>query len=198
MEHLKKHITLTDTVNNSKVDVVCEGNTLVNLMPNIDYSSPNANDGTQLNYFSKVFPLIQNNKTYTIIFNNYCFTEFYLSSLGLNWINIVNKNIFTFTISANDSTFDNSSPRNLMLKTTRELTSNELMNLNFILLEGDYTNKPIPSYFEGMKSVGECEDNKIEIISKNKNLVVNSNTVYTFENYDDTSRKSTKAIINFK
>lgn len=41
---------------------------------------------------------------------------------------------------------------------------------NVLLLEGDYTNKPIPNYFEGMKSVGESEGNKIEILSRNKNL----------------------------
>ena len=42
---------------------------------------------------------------------------------------------------------------------------------NLILLEGDYTNKPIPTeYIEGMKSVAECEDNKIEILSNNQNL----------------------------
>ena len=43
---------------------------------------------------------------------------------------------------------------------------------NFLVLEGDWTNKPIPQYFEGMKSVGEKEDgnHKIEILSRNKNL----------------------------
>ena len=41
-----------------------------------------------------------------------------------------------------------------------------------ILIEGDYTNKPIPQYFEGMKSVGQDDVNghKIEILSRNKNL----------------------------
>ena len=39
-----------------------------------------------------------------------------------------------------------------------------------MLLEGDWSNKEIPNYFEGMKSVGELEDNKIEISSQNKNL----------------------------
>lgn len=41
-----------------------------------------------------------------------------------------------------------------------------------MILEGDYTNKPIPQYFEGMKSVGQDDVNghKIEILSRNKNL----------------------------
>lgn len=42
---------------------------------------------------------------------------------------------------------------------------------DLILLEGDWTNKPIPQYFQGLKSVGEKEDgnHKIEILSKNRN-----------------------------
>lgn len=42
---------------------------------------------------------------------------------------------------------------------------------DIIVLEGDYTNKEIPPYFEGIKSVGEAEGNKISILTKGKNLV---------------------------
>ena len=43
---------------------------------------------------------------------------------------------------------------------------------NIVILEGDWTNKPIPQYFQGLKSVGQKEDgdHKISISSKNKNL----------------------------
>lgn len=40
---------------------------------------------------------------------------------------------------------------------------------NVMILEGDWTNKPIPSYFEGIKSFGQQED-KISILSSGKNL----------------------------
>ncbi|MDM0517647.1 hypothetical protein QTH30_02430 [Clostridium perfringens] len=40
---------------------------------------------------------------------------------------------------------------------------------NIIVLEGDWTNKPIPQYFEGIKSFGQQED-KISILSSGKNL----------------------------
>lgn len=40
---------------------------------------------------------------------------------------------------------------------------------DYILLEGDYTNKPIPSYFEGIRSVGE-ELNNLEVLSVGKNM----------------------------
>ncbi|NFL35539.1 hypothetical protein FDB64_10735 [Clostridium botulinum] len=39
-----------------------------------------------------------------------------------------------------------------------------------MILEGDYTNKEIPQYFEGIKSVGESEGNKISILTCGKNL----------------------------
>ncbi|BFK81498.1 hypothetical protein I3900191A7_16430 [Clostridium baratii] len=39
-----------------------------------------------------------------------------------------------------------------------------------MLLEGDWTNKQIPPYFEGIKSVGELEENKISISSYGKNI----------------------------
>ncbi|NFO56406.1 hypothetical protein FDB39_05835 [Clostridium botulinum] len=39
-----------------------------------------------------------------------------------------------------------------------------------MILEGDWTNKEIPSFFEGIKSVGEAEGNKISILSHGKNL----------------------------
>ncbi|NFH85079.1 hypothetical protein FDA28_17185, partial [Clostridium botulinum] len=46
-----------------------------------------------------------------------------------------------------------------------------------MILEGDWTNKEIPQYFEGIKSVGEAEGNKISILTKGKNLFdINSRT----------------------
>ena len=39
---------------------------------------------------------------------------------------------------------------------------------DIMILEGDWTNKPLPSYFEGLKSVGENEENKISILSFEK------------------------------
>lgn len=50
-----------------------------------------------------------------------------------------------------------------------QTTSGEL-EFKVMLLEGDWTNYPIPNYFEGMKSVGEVEGNKIEVLSRGKNL----------------------------
>ena len=46
---------------------------------------------------------------------------------------------------------------------------------NVMILEGDWTNKPIPSYFESIKSFGQQED-KISTLSRNKNLFKDYNT----------------------
>lgn len=53
-------------------------------------------------------------------------------------------------------------------------TITSLEESKFIVLEGDWTNKDIPSYFEGIKSFGEAEQEgdkyKISILSHNKNF----------------------------
>ncbi len=49
----------------------------------------------------------------------------------------------------------------------RVVASDGLQHKN-MLLEGDYTNKYIPPYFGGIKSVGETEENKVNICSNDK------------------------------
>ncbi|WP_080442647.1 hypothetical protein, partial [Clostridium botulinum] len=44
------------------------------------------------------------------------------------------------------------------------------LNTSLMILEGDWTNKEIPQYFEGIKSVGEAEGNKISILTCGGNL----------------------------
>ena len=51
-------------------------------------------------------------------------------------------------------------------------TEGETITFSLMILEGDWTNKPIPQYFKGLKSVGEKEDgnHKISISSVGKNV----------------------------
>ncbi|NFN17826.1 hypothetical protein FDB52_17130 [Clostridium botulinum] len=81
-----------------------------------------------------------------------------------NGFGIENKNLITkFTTGSEETIFgsigmhDNNS-------------NNSHATYSGMLLEGDWTNKEIPSYFEGIKSVGEAEDNKISILTTSKNL----------------------------
>lgn len=79
-------------------------------------------------------------------------------------------------------------------ETLRLLPRNGINNIysiskNILILEGDWTNKEIPSYFEGLKSFGEAEKvedkYKISILSNSKNLFnveeskkISSNTIF--------------------
>ena len=87
------------------------------------------------------------------------------SSIDLNGIGTYTKKVTT--LSDFDST--NFCFRGYILP---QATSGEL-EFKVMLLEGDWTNKPLPQYFEGMKSVGQDDVNghKIEILSQNKNLL---------------------------
>ena len=162
-------VTTSEGVDNGKVDVYCEGNTLVNIFPtNIDLTNPNSNVAESLNYFSRIFPLLQNGKTYTAMFINSPTTiyQVYISACGIPWTNITN-NKAVFTV--NYESFDSSAPRNLQFMSTGITPIDELTNFKIIILEGDWTDREIPPYFEGMKSVGQDDENghKIEILSTN-------------------------------
>lgn len=54
---------------------------------------------------------------------------------------------------------------------------------SFIVLEGDWTNKEVPSQIDGIESVGEKENNKISILSHNKNLFDESQLDFDGEYY---------------
>lgn len=61
-------------------------------------------------------------------------------------------------------------------ETLRILPRNGINNIysiskNILILEGDWTNKDVPSYFEGIESFGEQEGNKISILSYTGNLL---------------------------
>lgn len=61
------------------------------------------------------------------------------------------------------------------------------LRYSMLILEGDWTNKPIPQYFEGIKSFGQQED-KISILSHGKNLLnINNFTDDKFLSYNDGS-----------
>ncbi|HII4449562.1 TPA: BppU family phage baseplate upper protein [Clostridium perfringens] len=56
------------------------------------------------------------------------------------------------------------------------------LKLKIMILEGDWTNKPIPEYFEGIKSFGQ-QEGKISILSNGKNFVKNLNDYIEEGNY---------------
>lgn len=68
------------------------------------------------------------------------------------------------------------------------------MSKEIIVLEGNWTNKQLPSYFEGLKSVGENEENKISILSQNKNLF----NYEEYYKYFPSTKTSDKTILSHK
>lgn len=66
------------------------------------------------------------------------------------------------------STVSNES--NMKLAFFNQGTATGKIDFDLMVLEGDYKNKEIPHYFEGIKSVGEAEENKISILSSTSNL----------------------------
>ena len=74
----------------------------------------------------------------------------------------------------------------------KENTIGEIEIENIIILEGDWTNKPVPQYFQGLKSVGEKEDgnHKISISSVGKNLL-DPSTIAPHPNYGNSFYQAT-------
>lgn len=158
-------------VENSFTDVELSGNSLVNLCPPIKSGmiSFNTNsEGINTSGYYKGFKMsnlnIKIGQTYTsILLGTNNIRAHLWNNIGIQINGTFGKFIATEMVSDSYLHFY---PEDGNLK------ESDLTNLKVILLEGDWTNKPIPQYFEGMKSVGEKEDgnHKISISSVGKNL----------------------------
>lgn len=161
-------VTTTEGVDNGLVDVMCEGNTLVNLTST---DSVTLNMKTVSKYITLLHDLSAG--TYTAIFNlstntldgkvkvackYYDDETYYPGGVDVGKTGLI-KYKFTPTSTVNAVRFY-----------TDTSTSGEAIIENLIILKGDWTNKEMPTeYFEGMKSVGQDDVNghKVEIVSTN-------------------------------
>lgn len=184
------NVTLTEGVDNGLVDVMCEGNTLVNLNKRFNSTQTSSWDATNSDYVVSVeghtvaggvlwyYTYLKPSTTYTMVVNILECANMKTISLDshysyppTNTITLKKEvGVQKIVFSTKDS-FEQVGT-SIKIATYGKDTTNKLkISKHMLLLEGDWTNKEIPQYFEGMKSVGECEDNKIEILSQNKNLV---------------------------
>ena len=181
-------VTTTEGVDNGLVDVMCEGNTLVNILKTsgnwFDEETilkTDSNTAVALSHYQKNIDikLLKSNTLYTVIpYVDYSIVTKGEVYIQLNTeINNVQNGIFRiYETSFNKPTLITTS--NLTNLNSRSLFIGGLKceykfrSVKILILEGDWTNKEIPPYFEGMKSVGQDDENghKIEILSKNKNL----------------------------
>lgn len=196
-------VTTTEGVDNGLVDVICEGNTLVNLA-NIKNIYENTNltsyyaDGTICET-----SLLKLNTAYTLIIekefldgHNMNYKDF---ELGLgDSINVTDAhptmNNGSYSMGYNTDKYetkivtvsfaDFKGYKYLTIRPCRRSSApveGEVgkYKVKIVFLEGDWTNKEIPPYFEGMKSVGQDDENghKIEILSKKEHLVWEQGTL---------------------
>ena len=190
-------------VENSFTDVELSGNSLVNLIQEKSYldwhvlycgrkSSEGIFIGRGFKYSSQASPNIttstdvrckivsKNNSSYTLIFDATVLegtsSEFTIVYNGIcirNTAKIKNgRNVLLIqSDESQNGTFQiydvsgNNNEGDINIRLT-----------NIVILEGDWTNKPIPQYFQGLKSVGEKTDgnHKFSIASfNNGNVIVN-------------------------
>ncbi|MDK0692428.1 BppU family phage baseplate upper protein [Clostridium perfringens] len=189
-------ISADNTLEGRTESLKIEGRTLQNLckkiIPTVTSSGSLTNiqdiykctaNGSGLAYLNftltdEVKSLLDGNKKYTIFMKGYKLINpnndnirFYNRSdaIGTN-INKINDSVLTFTTP---SDFNGSKTYEFLFYCGTQ-GSVELSN-EIILLEGDWTGKKAPEYFEGIKSFGESEQEgdkyKISILSKGKNLL---------------------------
>ena len=215
------NIDKKDDVENSFTDVELSGNTVINLIQEKSYldwhvlycgrksaegvfigrgqkyasqAAPNNTTSTDVrcNIISKknsVYTLIFDAKViegtsseFTIVYNGICIRNTAKIKDGRNVILIRSDDSQNGTFQIYEVT-GNNNESDINIRLT-----------NIVILEGDWTNRPIPQYFEGLKSVGEKEDgnHKISISSVSKNLFeptvsqksssITANTQYSIEN----------------
>ena len=180
------------------------GNTLVNLA---DPNTSKTFSGTTRTYrVCNDNSIIKENTTYTCIIKIADLNLGQLSSILLQ-IQMegfdspgsgsspytVNKNgihLLTFTTTTRNN---NNTDKTLILKGVSsqwtEASTNTMIISNVVLLEGDYTNKPIPDYFTGMKS--SFEDKLVPENLGLNDLHTNSSKLVVSDNYIEYNIQST-------
>lgn len=184
-------------VENGFTDVELSGNSLVSILSSIYTTS--AEISTSYKHIGDFIPNIKPkiNQTYTILplgrsDLTFSFASVYTENGGEYGIGSLRKFGTPFSFVLTKETTD-------IIKFRFYLHGNSVVipnntTVKFMIIEGDWTNKPIPQYFEGLKSIGEKEDgnHKISISSVGKNLFeptvsqksssITANTQYSIEN----------------
>lgn len=170
----KESHTIENTVDGMTTDMIIKGRTLVNLS-NVKEQILTSNKQVQTS-----ITMFKPNTTYTqiVIIKNNTLSPANNNGnvLGLNepHLNCIatSENIkkdFNGTIIKKFTTTESIvQERATSIRVYGSSTSGSV-TVTEIILEGDWTNKPIPQYFEGIKSFGQ-QENKISSLSQGKNL----------------------------
>lgn len=163
-----ENIDIDNSLNGYTRDLVIKGKTLHNLSTLVDLKWTNSKTYGYLH----INPLLKPNTKYTLFI------------LGLNNSSIGNvsfggsateERYFTtgkvpMTVFSTGETIFSRNVIRVYPVGNSQLLDSDFINTNVMILEGDYSDKPILNYFEGIKSVAENEQNRISILSHGKNL----------------------------
>ena len=182
----KESHDINNTVDGMTTDMVIKGRTLQNFKSNVknyiskwvdngDNYSLNLPSGSGQPYILYgLTQTLKENQKYTVIVN---LIEYTSGVLHFSFMNSEgNKPASTELVAESKGlkkfvfTINNT----IKAETLRILPRNGVDNIysiskNILILEGDWTNKPIPEYFEGIKSFGQEEDKIVEL-SHGKNI----------------------------
>ena len=172
----KENHTIENTVEGMTTDMVVKGKTLVNIVKS---NRRICKKGASA-YFQLIYPKLKTGK-YTVILNASELTKegitMYdmISSVQYPYNLKTGLNIRKIDVREEGSTY-------AVIVGNDNVDGTQFMLESLMILEGDWTSKPIPTSFEGIKSFGQQED-KISILSTGKNLADNS--IFDINNYDN-------------
>lgn len=177
----KESHAIENSVEGLTTDMVIKGRTLQNVAKKVEIRRTIESVGVE---YSTIPIIAKNNTEYTLVLDvtknttskNADYWGIYLDSAvtqdsivsgsittGLTKGGFTGRYIFKFRSK------DVGSITNMGIGMHNDYSETYEFEATAMLLEGDWTNKPIPSYFEGIKSFGQQED-KISILSNGKNL----------------------------
>lgn len=201
-----------NTVDGMTTDMVIKGRTLQNLLSS---KLVTVNVGQVFSNIISPLNLLQGGKTYTIIYNltkassvNERCTPYLQDITGTRVYERATTNYNTSTgVKKWCITLDSSfTPTQLCFWVQGHNFDVEVKD--FMMLEGDWTNKPVPEYFEGIKSFGQ-EEGKIVESSHGKNLfninnieiktdsIIKSGNGYILKNYSNNTNKKVEDLFPF-
>lgn len=189
--------TIENTVDGMTTDMVIKGRTLINIHPRSMYEfatpSVDANKFTQIKEDNSIIVnitealpswsyvncgtvnrgVIKPNTKYTIIGEFKGIESLTLmdgtAKYAITSQVALNNNRAIVQTKSSEELNKIPSDINIIVYCYNKKTIGTVSAKNVMILEGDWTNKPIPEYFEGIKSFGQ-EENKISILSHGKNL----------------------------
>lgn len=162
-ESAESHV-VENTVEGMTTDMVVKGKTLVNIVKSHRRICAKGASA----YFQLIYPKLKAG-TYTVILNA---SE--LTKEGITMYDMINSvqypyglktglNIRKIDVREEGSTY-------AVIVGNDNVDGTQFMLESLMIIEGDWTNKPLPQYFEGIKSFGQQED-KISILSYTGNLL---------------------------